>query len=66
MNLLLNPISEDELLFNNLLAHVKHNAHKSIFITMVCLNGQDAKDEFEHFYRALKYIMAYENVELNI
>ena len=66
MNLLLNSFSEEELLFNNLLVHLKHNAHKSILITIVCLNGQDVKNDFEHFYRALKYIMAYEDVELNI
>lgn len=64
-DLLFKPISGEELVFNNLPAHLKPAANNNVFITQFYLSRQDVKDDFEHFYRALRYIMAYEDVELN-
>jgi hypothetical protein len=56
----------EELTFNRLLAHVKSNISENVFFAQVNTTRQDVEDEFEHFYRAFKYIMAYEDVALNI
>jgi hypothetical protein len=58
--------SRDALVFNKLLVHLKTNTPSSVFIPRVNIIGQDVNHEYEHFYRAFKYIMAYEDVAYNI